>query len=243
MAVACSDGQSSTARRRDRRASGHEARFSSIGLAVVGGGSRCRGPRVARLGLVREPAARDLQRDGLRDPRRRRRARRRPATSTGARSVVDLRGPRGSTAAAVHADRAGGTRPPRIGAHGRGALLQRHRARPGAARARGRARRGDPPEQERRRRRHGPLARRRPAERRGRRRRRHPGRRASWREPRLSLPGRPGRNVLVPRPPGVGDRGAARPLRGARDRARDSAACTRSPTSWSPSTRSTAPRS
>ena len=73
--------------------------------------------RVARLGLVGEPAARDLQRHGLRDPGRRRwrrrSARRWPGT-TRKRSVADLHGPAGRAAAAVHADgasrRASGSR-------------------------------------------------------------------------------------------------------------------------------------
>ena len=49
-------------------------RAFAVGAAIVGGGLAAVAVCVARLGLVGEPAAGDLQRDGLRDPGRRRRA-------------------------------------------------------------------------------------------------------------------------------------------------------------------------
>ena len=92
-------------------------------------------------------------------------------------------------------------------------------------------------------RRHDSLARRRPPERRGRRRRRDAGCRAAGRELRLPLPRRSGRDVLVPRAPGIGLGGAARPLRRARDRAGRSASARHRRHRGRRSTRSTGRRS
>ena len=76
----------------------------------------------------------------------------------------------------------------------------------------------------RRGRRHDPLARGRRAERGGRRRRRDAERCPTRRALHVPLPGEPGRDVLVPQPPGLVEGGAARTLRRVRHRAEERAA-------------------
>ena len=247
-AAACRADERPPPRLPSRRRKGDAVkRALAVGLAIVAGALAA--AALAWLGWAwyesRLPD--DLQRDGLRDSRRRRGARRREprkATPTEGRRSSTSAGPAGTPQRrfTLTAQRQATVRL----ASGRSVEALSFNGTvpgPGAARARGRARRGDPAKQGRCRRRQRALARRRRAERRGRRRRRDPGRRSSRREPRLPLPGRPGRDVLVPRPPGIGDRGAARPLRRARDRARGRRRARGSPTSWSPSTRSTERRS
>ena len=222
---------------------GHASRIMTAGCGHGGSGSserdeaclrhRCgdrrrrprrRRVRLARLGLVGEPSAGDLQRNGLRDPRRRRQAAR--GADGGARDARDERclgrrpaRPRRHPAAPVHADRPGRPRPACVRADGGGALLRRHAAGARAPGPTGRPRRGDASQQKRRRRGDDPLARRRSPERRGRRRRRDAERGPPGRDLRLPLPRRAGRNLLVPHPPVLVRRGAPWALRPARDRA------------------------
>ena len=76
--------------------------------------------RLGRLGLVGEPAARDLQRDGLRDPGRRRRAGDGHGDGGHARDLGHRPARAGRRAdAAVHADGRARRGAPRVGPHGR----------------------------------------------------------------------------------------------------------------------------
>ena len=153
--------------------------------------------RVARPDVVGQPAARDIQRDGHAASRTTAAARWSPpmvehANHAGTTSVATLTGPAGRPDERVHAH---GPQSGECGSpSGRtvdALTFDGTRPGPGAARPRGRPRRGHAREPRRRRRRLDPLARSRRAERRGRRRGRHAGRGAARRAPRLPLPGRP----------------------------------------------------
>ena len=195
--------------------------------------------------VVAESAARLLQRDGLRQRRRRWRPGRRPRARPGRPRRDQRREPDGSGRDArrelhAHGESAHGA--PAVRPQRRRAHLRRPRAGNRAARARGRPRRGDAAERGRERGRDDPLARGRGAERRGRRRRRDPGRGRAGRPPRLPLPRRAGRDVLVPHAPGLGERGTARPLRRLRRRTARVAGRGLPSTSHSRRTPSAAPR-